>query len=126
MQLSDEVYKDLIFGVTGTVSCSQCSHEELLLVYEALKKAGFKPQYKKLPVTDENVGRASVEQLSYIKGLWELVAREKTEKALRSFVRHIASVDDLRFLTRKKASNLIVSLRNMAITQGINPDCKDY
>lgn len=99
---------------------------ELETVLGALKNAGFvvanRNGKKRMPVTERDRGYASEEQLEYIKGLWELAARVKTDAALESFVRRLIHVDALRFMDERDATKVILALRSMAAQAGYDPD----
>ena len=121
LQLSDERYRAIIEGVgNGKSSCRELTIEQMESVMKSMKALGF--SVKKLPVKDVDRGRASEAQLEYIKGLWELCARVKTEDALRSFVKRITYSDHLRFMTRESATKVILALRDMAFKAGFDPD----
>lgn len=130
LHLADENYRALLQGCSaGKTSCAGMHVGELQNVLDAVKKLGFKLEgsrrfggTKTMPVTEANIGRATVAQLEYIKGLWELCARNKTETALRAFVKRIAHVSDVRFLTERSAQPVINALRAMAAQAGYNPD----
>ena len=85
-----------------------------------MKKLGFR--VKKLAVKDEELGRASAAQLEYIKGMWELVARIKTDKALYAFIKRLTGAAHPRFMTEKGAQDVILALRTMMIKAGFNSD----
>ena len=87
---------------------------------KGMKSLGF--TVKKLPVKNLDRGQANEAQLSYIKGMWELVSREKTEHALNRFVGRIAGVDHLRFLDVAGAQKVTLALRTMMIKAGYDPD----
>ena len=77
-----------------------------------------------MPVKPEDVGRASFEQINYIKGLWELSARVKTEAALNAFVKKITGVPFLGWLDKRDAQKVILAVREIAANAGYNPDRK--
>ena len=70
----------------------------------------------------EEVGRATAEQIQYIKGLWELSARVKTEAALNRFIKRITGVPYLRWLDVKTAQKVILAVRDIAVQAGYDPD----
>ncbi len=124
--LGEEEYRSLLEGATGKTSCVEMTIGELERSLGALKKAGFvvadRKGRKRMPVTDRDRGYASEEQLEYIKGLWELAARIKTDQALEAFVRRLVHVDSLRFVTERNATKLILAIRSMAEKAGYDPD----
>jgi hypothetical protein len=119
--LADDTYRALLRGVSGKESCAAMTVPELDRVLKALGAAGFRVE-KKMPLKKEEKGKASAEQLSYIKGMWELAARVKTEKALNAFIRRIARVDSIRFLDVRAAQKVILALRAMTEKAGYDPD----
>jgi hypothetical protein len=88
---------------------------------KVIKNVGFEIQ-KKLPLRPEDIGNATPEQLEYIKGMWELAAVYKTEKALNAFIRRVAKVDNIRFLNVQGAQKVILALRAMMVKAGYDPD----
>ena len=121
LALADDAYRALLRGVCGKESCSGMTVPELDRALKALKAAGFRVE-KRMPLKKEEIGGAGAEQLAYIKGMWELVARNKTEKALRAFIKRIARVDALRFLDVKGAQKVILALRVMMEKAVYDPD----
>jgi len=123
LALTDDAYRALLQGVCGKDSCADMAIPELEDAMKALRRAGFRVRVqKKLPLRREDVGRATEDQLAYIKGMWELVAVHKTEKALNAFIRRVARVDSIRFLNVRGAQKVILALRDMMAKAGYNPD----
>jgi hypothetical protein len=125
--LDDSAYRALLGGAAGVESASAIETEEQFEeAMRAFANLGFQRQpakRKKLPVREEQQGCfCSTKQIYYIKGLWELASRAKTEKSLTAIVQRIAKVDDIRFLTTSEASKCILALRDICWKAGINPD----
>jgi len=120
LQMSDGDYRALLSGVGGKASSAELTVAELEQVLRAMKSLGF--TVKKLPVTELDRGLASDAQLAYIKGMWELVSREKTERSLNRFVRRITGAVHLRFLNVYSAQKVTLALRTMMIKAGYDPD----
>ena len=118
--LTEEAYRALLEGITGKTSSTELTIAELEAVLKALKSLGF--QVKKMPLKEEEVGRATAEQIDYIKGLWELSARVKTEAALNRFIKRITGVPYLRWLDVKTAQKVILAVRDIAVQAGYDPD----
>jgi phage gp16-like protein len=118
--LQDDVYRALLRGAAGKESCAGMTLPELDRALKALKAAGFRVE-KRMPLRREETGGANAEQLSYIKGMWELAARNKTEKALNAFIKRIAHVDNIRFLDVRAAQKMILALRAMTEKAGYDP-----
>jgi hypothetical protein len=121
LALTDDAYRALLRGASGKGSCADMTVPELDRALKALKAAGFRAE-KKMPLKQEDAGRASAGQLSYIKGMWELAARIKTEKALNAFIKRIARVDHIRFLDVQGAQKVILALRDVTAKAGCDPD----
>jgi hypothetical protein len=121
LALTDDAYRAMLRGVCGKDSCGAMTIPELDRALKAIKSAGFRVE-KKMPLRDEEIGRATAAQLSYIKGMWELAARNKTEAALNAFIRRIARVDNIRFLEVGGAQAVILALRDMTARAGYDPD----
>ena len=120
LQMSDGDYRALLGGIGGKTSSAELTVAELEQVFKAFKSLGF--AVKRLPVTDLDRGLASDAQLAYIKGMWELVSREKTERSLNRFVRRITGAVHLRFLNVYSAQKVTLALRSMMIDAGYDPD----
>jgi hypothetical protein len=124
--LSDDSYVTILEGATGKTSSTEMTIAELEKVMVAMRAAGFVPTGsswgRSLSVRPEDIGGATKRQVYYIKGLWALASRTKSEAGLRSIIKRIAGVDDLRFLPRAKASAIILALRDIAVKSGYEPD----
>ena len=122
--LSDEDYRAVLESTAKKTSCSEMTLFELNEVLKAMKKLGFK--VKKLETREEEIGwDASKAQMDYIKGLWELVARDKSDRALYKFIKRITGADHPRFMTAKDSQKVIIALRKMMADAGLNPDRKE-
>lgn len=122
--LSDEDYRAVLESTAKKTSCSEMSLFELDEVLKAMKKLGFK--VKKLETKETELGwDASKEQMDYIKGMWELVARDKSDRALYKFIKRITGADHPRFMTAKDSQKVIIALRKMMADAGLNPDRKE-
>jgi hypothetical protein len=85
-----------------------------------MRRNGFEAAPRR--VTPQERGGATLEQLEYIKGMWQKCARNKSEAALHAFVNRIAGVWTLRFLTVHTARKVILALRDMMSKAGFDPD----
>lgn len=124
--LDEEAYRAILEGEGLSSSKEITSPQQFRNVMDAFRALGFpsKPsRLKKLRPTIENSGYLCTRrQLFYILGLWELASRKKDENSLRALVKRVAGVDDLRFLTKKQASAVILALRDIARKAGFDPD----
>ena len=122
--LSDEDYRAVLESTAKKTSCSEMTLFELNEVLKAMKKLGFK--VKKLETREEEIGwDASKAQMDYIKGMWERVAHDKSDRALYKFIKRITGADHPRFMTAKDSQKVIIALRKMMADAGLNPDRKE-
>ena len=122
--LSDEDYRAVLESTAKKSSCSDMTVFELNEVLKAMKKLGFR--VKKLETKENEIGwDTSKEQLNYIKGMWELVARDKSDRALYRFIKRITGADHPRFMGAVEAQKVILALRKMMADAGLNPDRKE-
>ena len=122
--LSDEDYRAILESSAKKSTCSNMNVFELDEVLKAMKKLGFK--FKRLETKENEVGwDTSKEQMDYIKGMWELVARDKSERALYRFIKRITGADHPRFMGAVEAQKVIIALRKMMTNAGLNPDKKE-
>lgn len=121
LALTEDAYRALLQGASGKDSCSEMTIPELEDVMKAMRRTGFRVR-KRLPLRPENIGEATREQLEYIKGMWELASKYKTERALNAFIRRVAKVDDIRFLDVHGAQKVILALRAMMVKAGYDPN----
>ena len=109
--LDDEAYRAILQGSANINSSKELtSASQLNEIMMAFKNLGFQYQ-KKQEVILPN--RASNAQIAYIKKLWDMGSRSKTENGLRRFIQRIAHVDDVRFLTKQQASAVILALQDI-------------
>lgn len=118
--LDRDAYEALLAGATGERSCADMTAADLRRAYEALCAAGFRA--KRLQVRAADRGALSGRQIYYVKGLWELAARSKSEASLRAIIQRTAGVDHIRFIPKHKASAVILALRDIAGKAGYDPD----
>jgi len=125
--IADADYRALLLKSAGVRSAADLKNDtQYFALMRAFRAAGYKPGYrvrKKRQVKEQNY-HCSEAQRRYIKGLWSLASRSKTERSRRAMIRRICGVDDLRFLTKAKATAVILALRDMAEKAGFNPDRK--
>ena len=57
--------------------------------------------------------------------MWELVARDKSDRALYRFIKRITGADHPRFMGAVEAQKVILALRKMMADAGLNPDRKE-
>jgi hypothetical protein len=92
-------------------------------IMSGFKKLGFigsKPLATRPHWEDSWGGTES--QRAKIEALWRSVARNKSDKALRIFIKRIAHVDSPHWLNVQLAQKIILALEKMKETQGTAPD----
>ncbi len=122
--LDEEAYRAILEGEGLSSSKEITSPQQFKNIMDAFRILGFTPpSTKNLCITPRNSGYLCTRrQLYYILGLWELASRRKDEQSLRNLIKRVAHVDDLRFLTKEKASAVILALRDIAEKAGFDPD----
>jgi hypothetical protein len=122
MQLNEDAYRSILFGVSGKYSCTDMTIPQLKQALGVLENVGFVMSKKVKRVSEEEKGFASYAQLDYIKGMWQKCARNKSENAMLAFINRIAGVKTLRFLTGGTATKVILALRDMMLKAGYDPN----
>ena len=129
LNLDDEAYRAILSGVGVTSARDIDSDAQFSTVMAAFVRLGFLPSGHKVDKYHNTVpgrpGMISARQEYYIKGLWALASRAKDERSLRRLVKRVGKVDDIRFLTRRAASALILALRDICWKAGYNPDTRE-
>jgi hypothetical protein len=119
----DEAYRAFLEGVCGKSSSSKMTVRELEKTLKSMRSLGFSQSPNRVKPLD--IGCATLAQLEYIKGMWQVCARNKSEEALLKFVKRIAHVQALRFLTENTAQPVILALRDMMFKAGFDPDTSE-
>jgi len=126
--IPDDAYRHLLEGAAGVRSAAEMEFEgQFKAVMKAFENLGFKgPAHRGIKKTDTRRGRnrefITARQEYYIRGLWDLASRRRSESSLRAMIRRIAGVDDVRFLPLKSAQKVILALRDIAEKAGFDPD----
>lgn len=123
LKLSDESYRAILAAANVASSTEISTWEQFDTVMACFKKLGFVS--KKVDSEPRAKNMITKKQEYYIKGLWELASKNKTESSLRALIKRIADVDDIRFLSKANASKVILALREIAKAAGFNPDFKE-
>ncbi len=117
--LDDEAYRAMLDGAAGVSSSKEIvTRAQFDSVMACFHKLGFKSK----DLAQECRWRCSIAQQRKILALWQLVARNPTEEALRAFVQRISSVEVLAWVDKSIASKIIVALSAMARQDGFDPD----
>lgn len=127
LKLSDESYRALLHGAAQINSSKEIkSWVQYDSIMSAFQKLGFTLCKQKVdPQSARHPDWLSAKQEKYIRGLWSLVSREKSEQSLNSFVEKITGRGHVSWLLKSDAAKVINALRKMAVAQGINPDKKE-
>lgn len=131
LNLDDERYRALLTGACGVESSKEIkTWKQYDAVMASFAKLGFDYKSKSYkantaPQEGRNPKWISEKQEKYIRGLWQLVADNKSDKALEAFIERITGSIRIEWLRKYQATDVIVALRKMACEKGINPDRKD-
>lgn len=111
LALDDDSYRAILQRIGKKASAADLAVPELEKVLEHMKRSGFKVRSKK-----GDRPQASDDQSKMIRGLWlELagmeVVRNSSEAALGAFVKRMAKVDTLQWLSTEQASQVIEHLK---------------
>lgn len=117
--IADDAYRIMLEGAAGVNSAADIEFEyQFNAVMKAFENLGFKSTQrsggkKPRPQWTDQWG-GTEDQRAKIEVLWQSCARNKTEKALRAFIKRIAKVDHPRFLNVELARKVILALQAMA------------
>lgn len=121
--LDDAAYRCLLAGYGVTSSNQLTDRQAAELTRDLTAKAVAagvweqRAQRRKFAEMDTRVDRASSKQLRMIESVWHDVSRQTDPEArgtaLRRFVARTAKVDDIRFLTKAGATQVLTALTKM-------------
>lgn len=112
LEMSDDIYKATLEGVTGKRSCSDMDAAELSAVVERMRELGFKPKGRKggkySPKTRDKQGVK--DQIDKIRALWIECARlgvveNRFEQGLNAWVKRMTTVERVDWLVRASDCN---------------------
>lgn len=117
LHLDEDTYRAMLQDNTGKNSTKAMTYPELQIVFDDLKKKGFKttsPTARKNPAGD--LRQADDEQSKLIRHLWLSLhdlgeVRDPSEKALANYVSRQTGIQFLQWLPTHKASTVIESLK---------------
>jgi hypothetical protein len=118
--MDDTAYRAFLTGHCGRNSAAKMTIRQLERVLKVMRNNGFDQSPNR--VTPLEKGKATLDQLEYIKGMWAVCARNKSDAALAAFVKRVGGVDALRFLNVELAQKVILALREMMVKAGFDPD----
>jgi phage gp16-like protein len=125
MGLDDDLYRQILFDVTGHVSAAECSERELVAVVDRFKARGWKPKVaagkvaKARPADHPLAGKARAMWIS----LHQLAAiRDPSEQALETFACAQLKCDRFQWADQAKGYKLVEALKAMAERAGWSQD----
>ena len=127
--LDEEAYRAVLSGAGVDSARDITTNAQFNSIMTAFAALGFKSRGAAVKhqsaAAGTNPAFVSSRQEHYIRGLWALASRAKDEKSLRRMVRRIGKTDDIRFLSRRAASAVILALRDICWKAGFNPDRRE-
>ena len=132
LSLDDAAYRAVLYGAAGVDSARDIkTWQQYNAVLKAFAKFGFKVKAgkaaqsglkKTAPQNDRNGDWISARQEYYIRGLWDLASRAKDEASLQAMLQRIAGITHIEWISKEKATKVILALRDIAKKAGFNPD----
>jgi hypothetical protein len=126
--LDEDAYRAILSGAGVDSAGEITTAAQFNTVMAAFTSLGFKSRGAGVKYQNTAAGTnpalVSKRQEYYIRGLWALASRVRDEKSLRRMVKRIGKTDDIRFLSRRAASAVILALRDICWKAGYNPDSK--
>ena len=124
LALCEESYRGLLERVTGKDSCASLTVPQLKKVEQEFKNYGWKP--KRSPKRAGSRRISGGPEQGKIRALWLSLyhlgeIHDPTEAALAKFAKRTVKVDDLNWLSHKKADTLIKALRGWCERVGWKP-----
>lgn len=122
VSMDDETYRAMLKEFGNVESSTALSFQQADALIDDLKcKAGQEPRQQRNANRHNNLegrpGMATPPQLRMIEAMWREVSRAENPEdralALRSIVKRIAKVSDLRFLDKEGAAKIINALEAM-------------
>lgn len=117
--LDEEAYRALLSGAAGIESSADIETREQ---FDAIMRSFSVLGFKRKPSANKKF--ISRRQIYYIKSLWELASRSKSEEGLKKLIARIGHVDDIRFLDKKAAKAVILTMKDICRKAGFDPDRK--
>lgn len=132
LSLDDAAYRAVLYGAAGVDSARDIkTWQQYNDVLKAFANLGFKVKAgkatqsglkKTAPQNGRNGDWISARQEYYIRGLWDLASRAKDEASLQAMLQRIAGVTQIEWISKEKATKVILALRVIAKKAGFNPD----
>jgi hypothetical protein len=127
--LDEAAYRAILSGAGVDSAKDIATDAQFNAVMSAFAALGFASRGAELKrqrsAAGTNPAFISPRQEHYLRGLWALASRAKDEKSLRRMVKRIGKAGDIRFLSRRAASAVILALRDICWKAGFNPDGKE-
>ncbi|CEM62202.1 regulatory protein GemA [Treponema pedis] len=126
--LNDENYRAILLNANINSASEIESEEQFKIIMRAFENLGFKRTLSNYEFKNKRSGgganRLTSKQEYYIRGLWDLASRNRSERSLRAIVYRITGEYDISWLSKKDASKVILALRDICKKAGYNPDTK--
>ena len=118
--MDDETYEEYLLSF-GVCSSKELTNAEAKILIDSMKlKAVEIGVWKRKPLKYDNLDRedmATPAQLRYIEGLWSRGSEDTDPKVrrkkLRAYLQLRFKIDDIMFITKDKANNVINSIKAM-------------
>lgn len=127
LKLHDEAYRAILGSVGLDSSKNLKTENQFFEIMKAFENLGFKKKkqanyFFKNKQKGGGHDRITKKQEYYIRGLWDLASRNKSEKSLNTFIQRISGIGNIAWLTVNDATKVILALRDIAKNAGYNPD----
>jgi len=121
VKLDDESYRDILSGY-GVESSKDLTLDQQVLVIQTMGKLGFKQKSKPSKyneLSDKRIGNtklATPRQLRMVEGMWRgsMKVRNKSDEALRMFVKRITGVDKLEWVPVWDVKKVVKAIEELA------------
>lgn len=113
LALTDQNYRDTLRRVTGKESCADMTGPELQHVVDEFKRLGFSAPPPKRAGKKKQADGA---QVAKVRAMWLALyhlgeVRDPSEEAMGEYVRRMAKIDDMTWMTPDHADDVIRGLR---------------
>ena len=115
--LDEFEYRALLEGAAEITSCSELeTEEEFRNIMKAFEKLGV------LLKSEKDRWGCSFKQQKKIEAMWNTCARDKSNMALKNFIKRITGLDDPVWLKNRSAKDVILALSKMMEKAGFDPE----
>lgn len=121
--LTDDEYRDILsafvtYKGSAAQSCKDLSEAQAEVLLNRFKSLGWQEKRKNKVLEYEELWKrdpkfANPKQLRMIKGLWKSKSREKTDRALNSFIYRIAERSDITMILKTDVQKIVKAIRSL-------------